>query len=91
MMEVQEKADSAESEPDGKGAPGSEVKVKQASIALKKVNLTQLKSFLNQVEFSQYNLSVASLKVTNDDKIRGYMNVDIGVVAYLFQGEGDGG
>ncbi len=93
MIEIQEKADTTENEADAKGGgAGSEVKVKQASISLKKVNLTQLKAFLNQIEFAQFNLSVASIKVTNDDKIRGYMNVEIGVVGYLFQADsGDSG
>ena len=82
MMEIEEK-------PDGEGG-SADVKLKQASVSLKKVNLNQLKSFLNNVEFGTYNLSISSLKISNDDKIRGYMNVDLGVVAYLFQAEGAG-
>jgi hypothetical protein len=54
---------------------------------MQRVNLSQLKNFLNNVEFGPYNLSVSSIKITNDSKIRGYMNVDLGVVAYLFQAE----
>ena len=82
MMEIEEK-------PDGEGG-SADVKLKQASVSLKKVNLNQLKTFLNNVEFGTYNLSISSLKISNDDKIRGYMNVDLGVVAYLFQAEGVG-
>jgi len=87
MMEIEEKPEGSE---DGEKPGSSDVKLKQASVTLKKVNLNQLKSFLNSIEFGQYNLSVSSLKITNDDKIRGYMNVDMGVVAYLFQSEGGG-
>ena len=90
MMEIEEKPDGAEEGGAAEAKGSSDVKLKQASVTLKKVNLNQLKSFLNYVEFGQYNISISSLKITNDDKIRGYMNVDVGVVAYLFQSEGGG-
>lgn len=79
MMEIEEKPEGTEDS--GEKGASSDVKLKQASVTLKKVNLNQLKAFLNNVEFGQYNLSISSIKITNDDKIRGYMNVDMGVVA----------
>lgn len=80
-----------EEKPDGEGEAPDEpkgshdVKIKQATVSLQRVNLSQLRNFLNNVEFGTYNLSVSSIKITNDSKIRGYMNVDMGIVAYLFQ------
>lgn len=62
--------------------------MKRATVKLQRVNLNQLKIFLQGVEFGSYSLEVPSIKVRNDDKIRGYMDVDIGIVAYLF---GSGG
>ena len=84
MIQVDEKSDGGEGE-EGKGA--REVKLKQATVTLERVNLMQLKNFLQNVEFGPYNLSVSSIKITNDDKIRGYMKVELGIVAYLFQTE----
>lgn len=85
----------AEEKPDGTGSGdekgSSDVKIRQASVTLQRVNLSQLKSFMTSVEFGQHNLSVSSIKITNDDKIRGYMNVELGVVAYIFQSSGGGG
>lgn len=84
MMQVEEKPDAGEAEG------GRDVRMRQATVTLEKVNLNQLKGFLQNVEFGQYNLGVSSLKITNDDKIRGYMKVEMGVVAYLFQSEEGG-
>ena len=84
MIRADEKRDAGDAE-DPK-AP-QEVKMKQASVKLERVNLNQLRLFLQNLEFGNYNLSVSSVKVTNDDKIRGYMNVELGVVAYLFPSE----
>jgi hypothetical protein len=85
MIQVEEHDDSGGGEDDPKA--GHDVKLKQATVKLQRVNLNQLQIFLQSVEFGGYNLSISSLKITNDDKIRGYMNVDMGVVAYLFQTE----
>jgi hypothetical protein len=85
MVQVEERDESPGGEDDPKA--GHDVKLKQATVKLQRVNLTQLQAFLQIVEFGGYNLSISSLKITNDDKIRGYMNVDMGVVAYLFQTE----
>jgi hypothetical protein len=85
MIHAEEKPDSSEGSDDPKGK--SDLKLKQATVKLEKVNLTQLRNFLQYVEFGQYSLSISSLKILNDDKIRGYMNVEMGIVAYLFQSE----
>ena len=66
------------------GGSGEDVKIKEASVSLEKVNLTQLKRFLNLVEFGDVKLSVSSIKISNDDKLRGYMDVQVGLVVYLF-------
>lgn len=84
MMQVEEKPDTGDSEP------GRDVRMRQATVTLDRVNLNQLKGFLQNVEFGPYNLGISSLKITNDDKIRGYMKVEMGVVAYLFQNEESG-
>jgi hypothetical protein len=78
MIQIEERADSSEGET-------GEVKLRRASVRVEKVNLRQLKMYLQIIETGDYNLSVASMKVSNDDKIRGYMNADLTVVAYLFQ------
>lgn len=80
MMQVEEKPDAGD-----EAAAGRDVRMRQATVTLEKVNLNQLKSFLNNVEFGPYQLGVSSIKITNDDKIRGYMKVELGVVAYLFE------
>lgn len=84
MLQVEE---TENTQNDGKGK--QEIRIKQAKVTLQRVNLRQLKSFLENVEFSRYNTSISSLKIQNDEKIRGYMNIEMGIVAYLFQpGEG---
>lgn len=84
MVQVEERDDGGgDASEDPKSA--HDVKLKQAVVKLQRVNLDQLKNFLQGIEFGSYNLSVSSLKITNDDKIRGYMNVEVSVVAYLFQ------
>jgi len=89
MLQVEEKEDPGMREEDAKG--GHEVGVKQATVKIQRVNLNQVKGFLQDLEFGPYNLSISSVKITNDDKIRGYMNVELGVIAYLFQAEEGGG
>jgi hypothetical protein len=78
MLQIEEKAD----------APGetSEIKIRQASVRVEKVNLRQLKIFIQNLESGEYSLGVSSMKIANDDKLRGYMNADLTVVAYLFSG-----
>lgn len=79
MVQAEESGDSGE----GENAKG-DVKMKRATVKLQHVNLAQLKNFLQNVEFGNYNLDVSSIKITNDNKLRGYMDVELGVVAYLF-------
>lgn len=86
MMQVEEKPDANDDE----SKQGGDVRIRQATVILEKVNLSQLKGFLNNVEFGPYHLGVSSIKILNDDKIRGYMRVELGVVAYLFQTEEGG-
>lgn len=86
MVKSEERAEGGEEE----SKVGQDVKLKQATVKLEKVNLVQLRAFLQNIEFGPYNLSISSLKIANDEQIRGYMNVELGVVAYLFQSEGDG-
>ncbi|MCB0405711.1 MAG: hypothetical protein KDD51_13090 [Bdellovibrionales bacterium] len=84
MLQVEE---TEEAQSDGKGK--QEIRIKQAKVTIQRANLHQLKSFLENVEFDRYNTSISSLTIKNDQQIRGYMNVEIGIVAYLFQpGEG---
>jgi hypothetical protein len=85
MVQIEEQADNVGSPDNPKSV--SEIKVKRATAKLQRVNLTQVKSFLQAVEFGQYGLTVSSLRMMNDDKIRGYLNVEIGVLAYLFEVE----
>lgn len=88
MMQVEEKGD-GDGAPDGAKA-SQDVKIRQATVTLEKINLTQLKSFLNNIEYGPYHLGISSIRISNDDKIRGYMKVELGVVAYLFQSEEGG-
>jgi hypothetical protein len=78
MIQIEEKAD----------APGetSEIKIRQASVHVEKVNLRQLKLFIQNLETDEYSLGISNMKIANDDKLRGYMNADLTVVAYLFSG-----
>ncbi len=88
MIKAEERPESGNSEEESKG--GQDVKMKQATVKLERVNLTQLRTFLQNIEYGPYNLSISSLKISNDDQLRGYMNVELGVVCYLFQMEEEG-
>jgi len=52
---------------------------KQVNVKLEKVNLNQLKEFLEKLEHGRFTLSITSITINNDDKIRGYMNVNLNV------------
>lgn len=82
LIKVEEKPDSINPE----GEQG--IKIRQATVNLERVNLTQLRRFLTAVEFGGQNVSVSSIRIVNEtnDDLRGYMNVDLGVVAYLLSG-----
>lgn len=86
MMKIEEKGEVGTKEDDSKGAQ-SEVKIKTASVTLEKVTLTQLTAFLKNIEYGQFNLQVSSIKISNDSKTRGYMTVELGLVAHLFETE----
>jgi len=85
FAEIEEKPDSTSG--DEKMA---DVRMRQATVVLNRINLTQLKSFLTAVELGSTTVSVASVKITNDDKMRGYMKAELGIVAYILS-SGDGG
>lgn len=80
MVQTEESAGGEKTEGD--------VQMKRATVKLQRVNLNQLKAFLQSIEFGSYNLDVSSIKVQNDPKIRGYMDVELGVVAVLFLDRG---
>lgn len=83
MIQIDEQDDNVGSAPDSKSA--SEIKVKRAATKIQRINLNQLNSFLQAVEFGQYGLAISSIRIMNDDKLRGYVNVELGIIAYLFQ------
>lgn len=60
---------------------------KAMSVKLQKVNLEQLRNFLQNVEYGNYKLWIQNFRLNNDDKLRGYMNVELVVEAPLFNFE----
>lgn len=86
MIKAEERPEAGEDAKKG----SSDVRLKQASVRLEKINLSQLRDFLKNVEFGPYSVIVSSVNIANDDKLRGYMNVEVGVVAYLFKGDDEG-
>lgn len=84
MIQVEERAEAGV----GGGNPKKkEVKIKESTISMQKVTLTQMSNYLKAIEYGNYNLIISSIKIINDDKLRGYLNVDLTVMAYLFEGE----
>jgi len=75
MIAVEEKSDER----------SSDIQTKRATVTLTRVTLLQTTKYLKSVENGQFDLGITSLRITNDDKIRGYMKVELGIVAYLFQ------
>ena len=84
---VDEKAEQGKEEAGGGKEGNQGLKIKQANLTIERINLAQLKNFLQGVEFGQYRLEISSLKVSNDDKVRGYMKTELTVLVYLFQKE----
>lgn len=84
MLQVEEKDAAQDQMEDPKSA--QDARIKQANVKLQRVNLRQLRDLLRNIESSRYNLNITSLKILNDDKIRGYMNIEMSVVVYLFSG-----
>lgn len=77
---------SADTESKESGA----IRSKQASIKLQKLNLAQLTDFIQKIEGGSHSLSISQLKIQNDENLRGYMNVEMGVVTYLFDSQVEG-
>ncbi len=86
MIQAEESNDPGAPNEEGKG---SDIQMKRATVKLQRVNLNQLRQFLQGVEFGSYSLDVSSIKIHNDEKVRGYMDVEMGIVAYLFAGPGE--
>ena len=84
MIQVAERAEAGVGGGDSKK---KEVKIKESTVSLQRVNLTQVSNYLKAIEYGTYNLSVSSIKIINDEKLRGYLTVDITVMAYLFEGD----
>lgn len=84
LVQVEERAEAAVggAEPNKK-----DVKMKESSVSMQRVTLSQVINYLKSIEFGIYSLMISSIKMTNDDKLRGYLNVDLTVIAYLFDGE----
>lgn len=87
MIQIEEKSPTKNSTDEGN--PNDQVEMQSATVNLQRVNLRQLKSFLQDVELGEYSLSVSSIKITNDEKIRGFMSAELTVLAYLFPGGED--
>jgi hypothetical protein len=85
MMEATEKGEASARSDEGKAS--TEVKIKQATVTLQKVTLPQIVNFLRNTESGQLNLNVSSMKIKADEQMRGYMNVEFQVMAYLFPPE----
>jgi len=85
MMDATEKGEASARSDEGKAS--TEVKIKQATVTLQKVTLPQIVTFLRNTESGQLNLNISSMKITGDEKMRGYMNVEFQVMAYLFPAE----
>jgi hypothetical protein len=83
MIQVEERGEAGV----GGDTKKKEVRIKESSVLLQKVNLSQVISYLKTIEYGNYNLIVSSIKLTNDDKLRGYLNVDISVMAHLFEND----
>ena len=82
MIQVEERGEAGVGGSDSKK---KDVKIKESLVSLQKVNLTQLLNYLKAIEYGNYNLIVSSIKMTNDDKLRGYLNVELTVMAHLFE------
>lgn len=66
------------------GSGEGDIKTIRASVTLEKITLSQLKKYLSVLEFGDMGVRVSYVHVTNDEQLRGYMNVELSVVAYAF-------
>lgn len=84
MIQVEERGEAGVG---GNNSNKKDVKIKESSISLQRVNLTQLTNYLKAIEYGNYNLIVSSFELSNDDKLRGYLNAQISVMAHLFEND----
>lgn len=85
MMDATERDEASARTEESK--PSTELKIKQATVSIQKINLTQLVSYLKNVESGDFNLNISKLRVKMDTQMRGYMNVDLEVIATIFAAE----
>ncbi|NBX68131.1 MAG: hypothetical protein EBR01_04110 [Proteobacteria bacterium] len=84
MIQVEERAEAGVGGTDSKK---KEFKIKESTVSAQRITLSQLTSYLKAVEYGNFSLIVSSIKITNDDKLRGYLNVDMTIMAYVFEGD----
>lgn len=61
------------------GKPNTEQKFKKATVSLEKMTLPQILNYIKNVESGPESITISSLKIRSDEKLRGYMGVDIEV------------
>lgn len=71
---------------DSKDGPST----KQALVKLERVNLSQLMALLQAVEYGSFAVKVGSLRVKNDEKIRGYLHAEFLMEVHFLQAGGGG-
>jgi hypothetical protein len=66
---------------------GSERKFQKATVTLEKVTLPQIIKYINSVESSRDALSISGLRIYSDEKLRGYMGLNLEIHAQIFNRE----
>lgn len=61
---------------------------KMVNVTMEKVNLSQIVNYIKSIESDKGTLTISSLRIRSDEKLRGYMVVDLEVKAQLIQREG---
>lgn len=84
---IQTAEEGVQTVPATAGKTGGERKYKKATVTLEKVTLPQIIKYINSVESSPDTLSIASLRLSSDEKLRGYMGVNLEVHAQIFNQE----
>lgn len=64
---------------------------KSASVRMQRVTLSQWVSFLKAVEGGNRPISISRLRAVNDDKLRGYMTVELDLSMPVFGPSNEGG
>jgi len=87
MIKVEEKASAKSSDTaDGEAsADAGDLQTIEGTVRLERINLAQLKGYLQSVEFGSHRLQVTGVNISNDTQIRGYMSVELNVTAHVFQ------